>query len=486
MDQPQTIVVLLACLVLAASTTSAAETDLYEEPSLAEVLADPEADGYDRTFSMCQVEAKEFQATVRSTAYRVLKGVCNPGELEKYLDSMEERFNQKLDDFVAQISSLIRQNIGTEGSLDTSAATGVKENYISPGGAVQPSTSWKAETAKQHAFGKTKRSHSKHLKHATLQNDKWSRSPLSEAEERRLAVQNLLPGGRHGSSGSTLFKTAPGVARSQRDWPALRTNSTPTAVAWGSSQDGRNFQHKGSRQFSKKSSRIPDSSSFGGQYSTVPVRHLGRGQHVTDTISYISPRQSALASRYPELRSYNDTVYYRNGKKIFTYYWKIENFGTMMTDWSPEQSLRSPSFYVYHGGYRMFLRLFPRWNGDSVLIRAALTSGRHDRSLPWPFRLPLRVSVLDHSAQPDDLQSRLWRPQREPCPRRTWHRPAQRRRQGRHRGGHRALHDGHACLGLSVPHALLNRRRALLDGALLVKLDVFLDGDGGARRRRGR
>ena len=52
-----------------------------EEPELAEVLADPEADGYDRTFSMCQVEAKEFQATVRSTAYRVLKGVCNPGNV---------------------------------------------------------------------------------------------------------------------------------------------------------------------------------------------------------------------------------------------------------------------------------------------------------------------------------------------------------------------------------------------------------------------
>ena len=50
------------------------------EPELAEVLADPAADGYDRTFSMCQVEAKEFQATVRSTAYRVLKGVCNPGD----------------------------------------------------------------------------------------------------------------------------------------------------------------------------------------------------------------------------------------------------------------------------------------------------------------------------------------------------------------------------------------------------------------------
>ncbi|KAF0302109.1 hypothetical protein FJT64_025791 [Amphibalanus amphitrite] len=249
---------------------------------------------------------------------------------------MEERFNQKLDDFVAQISSLIRQNIGTEGSPDTSAATGVKENYISPGGAFQPSTSWKAEKAKQHTFGKTKRSHSKHLKHTALQNDKWSRSPLSEAEERRLAVQNLLPGGRHGSSGSTLFKTAPGAALPQRDWPALRTNSTPTAVAWGSSQDGRNFQHKGSRQ-------------------------------------------SAVASRYPELRSYNDTVYYRNGKKIFTYYWKIENFGTMMTGWSPEQSVRSPSFYVYHGGYRMFLRLFPRWNGDSLLVRAALTSGRSVR-----------------------------------------------------------------------------------------------------------
>ena len=94
----------------------------------------------------------------------------------------------------------------------------------------------------------------------------------------------------------------------------------------------------------------------------------------------------------------------------------------------------------------------------------------------------MRLSVLDHSSQPDDLQSRLWRPQHEPCPRRSWHRPAQRRRQGRHAGGH----DGHACLGLNVPHALLNRRRAVLEDALLVKLDVFLDADRAGRRRRGR
>ena len=47
-----------------------------------------------------------------------------------------------------------------------------------------------------------------------------------------------------------------------------------------------------------------------------------------------------------------------------------------MSSCGPEESVRSSSFYVYHGGYRMFLRLFPRWQGDSVLIRVGLSGGR--------------------------------------------------------------------------------------------------------------
>ena len=165
---------------------------------------------------------------------------------------MEERFNNKLDDFIAQVSNLIRQNIGTDGKVDSSASVGCPGNYILPDDAAKQTTLWKAEKAKQHSFGgdKTKRSYSKHLKPAPTQSDKWSRSSLSDAEERRLAVQNLLPGGRHGSTGSTLFKALPGTASAQRNWPALPTNTTPGAAAWGTQHHGRHSWHQDNGQVS--------------------------------------------------------------------------------------------------------------------------------------------------------------------------------------------------------------------------------------------
>ena len=172
---------------------------------------------------------------------------------------MEERFNNKLDDFVIQISELIRQNIGQSGLVDQSGASSSHKRSDNPlDSTAKHAISWKAEKVKQHSFGgdKTKRSHSKHLKHAAAQNDKWSRSAVSDAEQRRLAVQNLLPSGRRGSAGSTLFKTPLGSGSTQGDWPPLTTNNTPAAVTWTSPHRDRHFRHRDSSQVRPECSKL--------------------------------------------------------------------------------------------------------------------------------------------------------------------------------------------------------------------------------------
>ena len=157
---------------------------------------------------------------------------------------MEERFNNKLDDFIDRISNLLKQNIGTDNNCDNSDTIGRSQNYNQADGATKQTS--KAERKKQHllAKDKTKRSGSKHLKQPGTQNDNWSRSHLSDAEERRLAVQNLLPGGPHGSSGSTLFKTPTGAPPAQRDWRLRPANYTSGAVTWlGGGTQGSSSSH---------------------------------------------------------------------------------------------------------------------------------------------------------------------------------------------------------------------------------------------------
>ncbi|XP_037089445.1 filaggrin-2-like [Pollicipes pollicipes] len=512
---------------------------------------------------MCQVEAKDFQATVTSTAYRVLKGVCNPAELESHLRLMEERLYQKLEEMKETMMIIMRQTNSDFQRCNDVPSGGQVPHPDSKNGAAWTAAS---ETRKQHAAarGYSASPDPKHDKFGAPQND-FAVSPLPEgSDRRRLAAQSLLSrhppimtadsfrerssslGERRGSGSGSDSGSRPGSGPGSSSGPAgggytaaavqprwtrgdsahsqPSTTGAATSRAGGAGRQASSSQHteRGGHHLSTSHRPVSPPQSSGrkwpptslqslspkpsraghqaktrdghqgrgqhrtgaghagrgqhhaehqaktrdghqgrGQHRTgaghssrgqhhAGVRQPGRGRHVTDTISFVPSAQGAPASRYSELGAYNDTVYYMNGKRMYSYYWKIEDFGLKMATWKSDHALRSASFYVYHGGYRMFLRLYPRHRGASVLVRAGLTSGRNDASLAWPFRLPFRVSLLDHSAPPADLQSRVWSPAREP-----------------------------------VPHRLLARRRALLEDALLVKLDVFLDEEGDSRARNG-
>ena len=54
----------------------------------------------------------------------------------------------------------------------------------------------------------------------------------------------------------------------------------------------------------------------------------------------------------------------------------VQDFPTMMATWEHQHSLRSPSFYVFKGGYRMYIRVFPSRQGGNVYLHTGLTQGR--------------------------------------------------------------------------------------------------------------
>jgi|688.fasta_scaffold1951511_1 hypothetical protein len=45
----------------------------------------------------------------------------------------------------------------------------------------------------------------------------------------------------------------------------------------------------------------------------------------------------------------------------------------LVQSWGPRRSLRSPSFYIFEYGYMMYIRLFPRQNGQNVYAHVGLT-----------------------------------------------------------------------------------------------------------------
>lgn len=44
-----------------------------------------------------------------------------------------------------------------------------------------------------------------------------------------------------------------------------------------------------------------------------------------------------------------------------------------LNSWGPRRSLRSPSFYIFEYGYMMYIRMFPRHNGQNVYAHVGLT-----------------------------------------------------------------------------------------------------------------
>ncbi|KAF2367967.1 TRAF-like [Trinorchestia longiramus] len=164
--------------------------------------------------------------------------------------------------------------------------------------------------------------------------------------------------------------------------------------------------------------------------------------------------------RAAEVSKYNSSIHLEDGQRVFTYYWKVEDIRYRMNNWGWRRSLRSPDFYIFKFGYKMFMKIYPNNNGENIYVHVALTKGEYDASLEWPFTLPLRVGVLDHSRNPDDIAGRVWYPT-ELCSGLHWQRPAN--------------SDNQICVGLGFSHNDLDIANYVYADAITIKLTVFLD-----------
>ncbi|PNF21092.1 hypothetical protein B7P43_G05540 [Cryptotermes secundus] len=148
---------------------------------------------------------------------------------------------------------------------------------------------------------------------------------------------------------------------------------------------------------------------------------------------------------------------------VFTYYWRIQGMEYKLTSWNHRRSLRSSSFYISPGGYRMYIRVYPRQNEENVYIHVGVTRGDFDDSLPWPFKLKHRVNVLDQVSSEDgqeDISSRVWDPT-VLCSGFNWQKPTS--------------GDNYECVGLGFAHSVIRSRHYIRDDAIIIKLSVYLD-----------
>ncbi|XP_068212023.1 TNF receptor-associated factor 2 [Palaemon carinicauda] len=164
--------------------------------------------------------------------------------------------------------------------------------------------------------------------------------------------------------------------------------------------------------------------------------------------------------RLTEIYRYNSTMHQEEGHAVFTYYWRVNDITYKMNNWGWRRSLRSESFYIFQNGYRMYMRIFPNQGGQNVYIHVGLTTGEHDATLEWPFKLKHRIKVVDHGYPVEDLTSRVWDPT-QLCSGWNWRRPDS--------------GDNYECVGLGFAQKDLRSRNYIHDDSIVIKLTVFLN-----------
>jgi len=177
----------------------------------------------------------------------------------------------------------------------------------------------------------------------------------------------------------------------------------------------------------------------------------------------LSIKSGATGPRADEMVKYNSTVHIENGKRVFSFYWVVTGVSFKLNNWSNKRSLRSNSFYIYPQGYRMYLKIIPRFSASTMYIHVGLSKGDHDEDLEWPFSYKMRVQVLDQDEskpRPHDLKSRIWDP-KELCSGTNWRKPL--------------VGDNPECVGLGFPHSVIKTPDYIWNDRIIIKLTVYLD-----------
>lgn len=174
---------------------------------------------------------------------------------------------------------------------------------------------------------------------------------------------------------------------------------------------------------------------------------------------YEEGEEARSSPREPEIYRFNSTMHQENGERVFTYYWRVGDINYKMDNWGRRRSLRSSSFYIFQGGYRMYLRIYPNQQGENFYVHVGLTQGDFDNNLEWPFTLKHQVRILDHSSPAEDLLSRLWDPT-QLCSEWHWRRPD--------------ASDNYECVGLGFTKETLRSRNFIINDAVVIKLTVLL------------
>ncbi|KAK8743919.1 hypothetical protein OTU49_000914, partial [Cherax quadricarinatus] len=191
-------------------------------------------------------------------------------------------------------------------------------------------------------------------------------------------------------------------------------------------------------------------------YTYQPEEGHEEGYEAAD---YSLQEEEEVSPRQTEIYRFNSTMHQEEGRRVFTYYWRVADVNYKMNNWGRQRSLRSQSFYVFQGGYRMYIRIYPNHNGENVYVHVGLTEGDYDSSLDWPFRLKHRINILDHGFPAEDLTSRVWDPT-ELCSGWNWRRPGS--------------GDNYECVGLGFSKEVLRSRNYIKNDAIVIKLTVFL------------
>lgn len=185
-----------------------------------------------------------------------------------------------------------------------------------------------------------------------------------------------------------------------------------------------------------------------------------------------SSNEISESPRDIEVNRYNSTIHlepvpgqpYNSARsRVFTYYWRVQGMEHKLTGWNHRRSLRSPSFYISPGGYRMYIRIYPRQNEENVYIHVGVTQGDFDNSLSWPFKLKHRINILDQVSSEDgqeDISSRVWDPT-VLCSGFNWQKPTS--------------GDNYECVGLGFAHSVICTRHYIHDDSIIIKLSVYLD-----------